>query len=86
MNRELGRLDRFLEIFPQLLLPAGRVVILAYHSLEDRRVKQSFRRWSQTNLISIMTKKPVRTGEEEARTNPRARSAKLRIAERKFAA
>ncbi len=77
VNDELGALDRLLEQLPQCLKPGGRAVIISFHSLEDRRVKQAFRvreRWE------ILTRKPVMATEEEVRNNPRARSAKLRAA------
>ncbi len=77
VNDELGALDRLLEHLPQCLKPGGRAVIISFHSLEDRRVKQAFRvreRWE------VLTRKPVMATEEELRNNPRARSAKLRAA------
>ena len=80
VNDELGTLDRFLEALPGVVKPGGRAVIVSFHSLEDRRVKQAFRdqgRWE------VLTRKPVQAGEEEVRDNPRARSAKLRAARRK---
>jgi 16S rRNA (cytosine1402-N4)-methyltransferase len=82
VNDELGELDALLAALPDLLTPGGRAVILSYHSLEDRRVKQSFRgddRWQS------LTKKPVVATAEECARNPRARSAKLRGAERRAA-
>ena len=57
-------------------------MILSFHSLEDRRVKQAFRRWQDEGRATILTRKVVRPGEEEVQTNPRARSAKLRAAEK----
>jgi 16S rRNA (cytosine1402-N4)-methyltransferase len=78
VNDELGALDRLLAALPRCLKPGGRVVIISFHSLEDRRVKQAFRdrqRWQ------ALTRKPVQASEEEVRSNPRARSAKLRAAE-----
>ena len=79
VNDELGALDRFLAALPECLRPGGRAVLISFHSLEDRRVKQAFRdrqRWK------VLTPKPVQAGEEELRQNPRARSAKLRAARR----
>ena len=79
VNDELGALDRFLAALPDCVKPGGRVVVISFHSLEDRRVKQAFRvrqHWE------VLTSKPVRPKEEEVRNNPRARSAKLRAARR----
>ncbi len=79
VNDELGALDRFLATLPSCLKPGGRAVIISFHSLEDRRVKQAFR---DRKLWQVLTKKPIQAGEEELRRNPRARSAKLRAAAR----
>jgi 16S rRNA (cytosine1402-N4)-methyltransferase len=79
VNDELGSLTRLLAALPDCLKPAGRAVVISFHSLEDRLVKQAFRdreRWQ------VLTPKPVRPKEEEIRNNPRARSAKLRAAVR----
>jgi 16S rRNA (cytosine1402-N4)-methyltransferase len=79
VNDELGALDRLLAILPKVVKPGGRAGIISFHSLEDRRVKQAFRTpgvWRQ------VTKKPVEASENEVANNPRARSAKLRVAER----
>lgn len=79
VNDELGALDRALAAAPQCLRPGGRLAVISFHSLEDRRVKEAFRadpRWR------ILTKKPLRPQEAEVARNPRSRSAKLRIAER----
>jgi len=79
VNDELGALDRFLAALPACVKPGGRAVVISFHSLEDRRVKQAFRdkqHWEN------LTRKPVRANEEELRNNPRARSAKLRAATR----
>jgi len=62
-----------------LPVPGGGVVVMAYHSLEDRVVKQTFR---GDDRVEVLTKKPVQPTEDEIRANPRARSAKLRAAER----
>lgn len=97
VNDELGALDRFLDDAWTLLRPAGRLAVLAYHSLEDRRVKDAFRRWAARCLcppalprcgcgwsrkVHILTARPVRPTAEEIATNPRARSARLRVVER----
>jgi len=79
VNDELGALDRLLAELPECLRPGGRAVLISFHSLEDRRVKQAFRdrqRWQ------VLTPKPVQAGDEEVQKNPRARSAKLRAARR----
>jgi len=82
VNAELENLEQFLDRVLAVLPPGGRVVILSFHSLEDRRVKQAFRRWQDEGRASILTRKVVRPGEEEIQINPRARSAKLRAAEK----
>ena len=82
VNAELDNLDQFLDRVLTVLRPGGRVVILSFHSLEDRRVKQAFRRWQGEGWASILTRKCVRPGDTEVQMNPRARSAKLRAAEK----
>jgi 16S rRNA (cytosine1402-N4)-methyltransferase len=82
VNDEMSALDRLLAALPPCLKPGGRAVIISFHSLEDRRVKQAFR---NREVWEILTKKPVQAGAEETRNNPRARSAKLRAARRKDA-
>ncbi len=82
VNAELENLEQFLDRVLAVLRPGGRVVILSFHSLEDRRVKQAFRRWQGEGRASILTRKVVRPGDEEVQINPRARSAKLRAAEK----
>lgn len=79
VNRELDELQRALEQLPTLLEEGGRVVILSYHSLEDRLVKRFFR---ECPLLKSLTKEPVVPSKEEVQRNPRARSARLRAAER----
>jgi len=79
VNRELENLKRFLEEVPNCLKPGGRLVVISFHSLEDRLVKQAFKNDSR---LRVLTKKPVVASKEEIRRNPRARSAKLRAAER----
>jgi 16S rRNA (cytosine1402-N4)-methyltransferase len=75
----MGALDRLLAALPECVKPGGRAVLISFHSLEDRRVKQAFR---NKEAWAILTKKPVQAGPEETRNNPRARSAKLRAARR----
>jgi 16S rRNA (cytosine1402-N4)-methyltransferase len=82
VNDELGRLDRFLSRVGRSLKPGGRVAIISYHSLEDRRVKQAFVEGERLGILKRLTKKPVVATDDETRENPRARSAKLRVAER----
>ncbi len=82
VNGELEELAASLPRAVQLLAPAGRVVVIAYHSLEDRIVKRFLR---EDERLEVITKKPLRPRSEEAERNPRARSAKLRAAERKAA-
>jgi 16S rRNA (cytosine1402-N4)-methyltransferase len=66
-----------------LLKPGGQIVVISFHSLEDRIVKDAFREGSNQDVYyRILTKKPVTASEEESGRNPRARSAKLRAAER----
>ena len=79
VNDELGALERFLTLLPDVLKPGGRAAIISFHSLEDRLVKQAFR---QKGVFEQLTRKPVQASAEEIRNNPRARSAKLRAAER----
>jgi 16S rRNA (cytosine1402-N4)-methyltransferase len=82
VNRELDDLRVLLEAAPQLLKPSGRIVIISFHSLEDRIVKDAFREGVKRGHYRLLTKKPVTPGQEEVDRNPRARSAKLRAAER----
>ena len=82
VNRELDDLKALLAGAPQILKPGGRVVIISFHSLEDRIVKDAFREGSQRGYFSVVTKKPVTATTEECDRNPRARSAKLRVAEK----
>ncbi|MDI6731023.1 MAG: 16S rRNA (cytosine(1402)-N(4))-methyltransferase RsmH [Candidatus Margulisbacteria bacterium] len=79
VNQELECLHTALEDAIDLLSPSGRIVVLSYHSLEDRIVKQTFKHAGQ---LKILTKKPVTATEEEVNLNPRAKSAKLRAAEK----
>ncbi|MDJ0601076.1 MAG: 16S rRNA (cytosine(1402)-N(4))-methyltransferase RsmH [Crocosphaera sp.] len=80
VNDELRSLERFLEKAPHWLKPGGRMGIISFHSLEDRRVKYSFR---DSLLLDVVTKKPIIPNAEEQEKNPRSRSAKLRFAQRK---
>jgi 16S rRNA (cytosine1402-N4)-methyltransferase len=84
VNRELDGLDRFLESAARRLRAAARLVVITFHSLEDRIVKHTFRALERGGdaAVSVLTKKPIVPSDEEVRQNPRARSAKLRAAER----
>ncbi len=83
VNRESEELEQFLSRIPATLSSGGRWVVLSYHSLEDRLVKQAFQRYAAEGVLKILTKKVVQPSAEEVRTNPRARSAKMRVAERR---
>jgi 16S rRNA (cytosine1402-N4)-methyltransferase len=83
VNDELNLLEQSLPLWTQLLAPGGRIVVISFHSLEDRAVKQAFNadagnRYDAT--LRLLTKQPVTAGENEKVSNPRARSAKLRAA------
>ena len=95
VNDELGQLERFLEPAVRALRPGGRIAVIAFHSLEDRIVKHSFRRLAGScvcppavpvcvcepeRLIEVLTRRAERPGDDEVAANPRARSARLRVA------
>lgn len=97
VNDELGQLERFLAPAISALAPGGRLAVISFHSLEDRIVKHTFRRLEGKEhhgpgpmpepgdinaTIRVLTRKPIRPTEEETRSNPRARSARLRVAEK----
>lgn len=95
VNDEVGALKELLQQIPELLAPEGRVAIITFHSLEDRLVKQFFKQGSfeleeehpfenrkQVSLLKVITKKPIIPSAEEQKRNSRARSAKLRVAEK----
>jgi 16S rRNA (cytosine1402-N4)-methyltransferase len=97
VNDELGQLAAFLGRIPARLKPGARLAVISFHSLEDRMVKRSFKEFSREcrcaptapvcvcgarRLFRVLTRKPVSPTPEEAEANPRARSAKLRVAER----
>jgi 16S rRNA (cytosine1402-N4)-methyltransferase len=82
VNKELESLGLFLAKALSVLAPGGRLVILSFHSLEDRMVKQAFQGWQREGRARVLTGKVMRASEEEVRANPRARSAKLRAAEK----
>lgn len=82
VNNELENLKQALGQAIELLKPGGRIVVISYHSLEDRIVKRSFRESAKNGILKLLVKKPVLAGAEEIAANPRARSAKLRAAEK----
>jgi 16S rRNA (cytosine1402-N4)-methyltransferase len=83
VNRELDEIRALMQAAPKLLKPAARLVVISFHSLEDRIVKDSLREGAKQGTWEILTKKPVTPTQEEIDRNSRARSAKLRAAERK---
>jgi 16S rRNA (cytosine1402-N4)-methyltransferase len=82
VNRELDDLKALLEAAPRVLKPGGRLVVISFHSLEDRIVKDALREGAKQGCYRLLTKKPVTAGEEEIGRNPRSRSAKMRAAEK----
>jgi len=85
VNDELGSLGRLLEKAPELLRADGYMAVISFHSLEDRMVKMNFKENKEKGIYSILTAKPIVASDEEVRSNPRSRSAKLRIAQRTIA-
>ncbi|MGH9710350.1 MAG: 16S rRNA (cytosine(1402)-N(4))-methyltransferase RsmH [Candidatus Acidiferrales bacterium] len=83
VNREMEELGQFLNRTPATLSSGARWAILSYHSLEDRMVKRGFQELARTGDFRILTKKVVQPGEAEIQRNPRARSAKLRVMEKR---
>jgi len=82
VNREEEALGQFLSRSPVTLNPGGRLIVLSYHSLEDRVVKHEFQRLARESEFQILTKKIIQPGEAEIQDNPRARSAKMRVLEK----
>lgn len=86
VNDELAVLEKALKCYIKMMAPGGRIVVMSYHSLEDRIVKNVFRDFAKSNdeksILKIITNKPIEASNEEIIGNPRARSAKLRVAER----
>jgi 16S rRNA (cytosine1402-N4)-methyltransferase len=82
VNREEEELEQFLSRTPATLSSGGRWIVLSYHSLEDRPVKRAFQRLAREGSFRVLTKKVIVPSEEEIRSNPRARSAKMRVAEK----
>jgi 16S rRNA (cytosine1402-N4)-methyltransferase len=83
VNEEQQELDTLLSAAPDLVKPGGRIVMLTFMSLEDRKVKQAFQSLARAGRAKILTKHVVTPGEEEIRSNPPSRSAKLRAVEMK---
>jgi 16S rRNA (cytosine1402-N4)-methyltransferase len=82
VNRELDEIRALLEAAPRLLKPSGRLVVISFHSLEDRIAKDILREYAHQKIFELLTRKPVTAGQEEVDRNPRSRSAKLRAAEK----
>ena len=82
VNRELDDLKALLEAAPRVLKPGGRLVVISFHSLEDRIVKDALRDGAKQGWYRLLTKKPMTASEEEVDRNPRSRSAKMRAAEK----
>ncbi len=82
VNDEITELENMLEGAPALLAEGGRMVVISFHSLEDRCVKVAYRRWRDRSVFKVLTPHVVRPSRQEIRQNPSSRSAKLRAAER----
>jgi 16S rRNA (cytosine1402-N4)-methyltransferase len=82
VNHELDNLESLLDAVPALLKDGGRLAIISYHSLEDGRVKRDFKEKGQAGVYRVLTKKPIAPGRAEILANRRARSAKLRMAQK----
>lgn len=78
VNDEPGELDRLLQTGPELLKSGGRMVVISFMSIDDRKVKERFRELGRETRATILTRRPLEPGEEEVRRNPASRSAKLR--------
>jgi 16S rRNA (cytosine1402-N4)-methyltransferase len=82
VNNELENLETFLDAAPNALALGGKIAVISFHSLEDKLVKENFRKNHQDGIYKTITKKPLTASREEIERNPRARSAKLRIAQK----
>ena len=82
VNRELEEIGALLGKAPKLLKPDGRLVVISFHSLEDRLAKDALRAGKEAGIYEVLTRKPLTAGEEEIRRNPRSRSAKLRAGQK----
>jgi 16S rRNA (cytosine1402-N4)-methyltransferase len=83
VNNELENLEKGLNEAIDVLMPGGRIAVISFHSLEDRIVKLTFKKHKRLGTLDIITPKPLRPTEIEINSNPRSRSAKLRVAQRK---
>jgi len=83
VNRELEDLQALMDAAPDVLKKGGRLVVISFHSLEDRIVKDALRDGAKAGIFEVLTKKPLTATQEEIDRNPRSRSAKMRVAERK---
>jgi len=81
VNKELEVLEKVLDINPAVFTESARILVISFHSLEDRIVKQSFKKLEAQGIGAIVTKKPITASAEELAVNPRSRSAKLRVFE-----
>lgn len=82
VNQELENVQKGIEAAMEVLKPGGRIAVIAFHSLEDRIVKQYFREQRKAGTLTILTKKPIRAAFQETVANRKSRSAKLRVAEK----
>ena len=82
VNNELGEIQSLLKSAGSLLKPGGRLVLISFHSLEDRLVKDAFREAGRAKVFEVLTKKPIVADEQEQMRNPRSRSAKMRAAQK----
>jgi len=81
VNDEQGELDRLLDLAPGLIAAGGRMVVISFMSLEDRKVKERFRSWGREGRAEVLTKRPLTPSQKEVQDNPPSRSAKLRAVE-----
>ena len=82
VNKELEKLSEFLSKYSDYLSKGGKIIIISFHSLEDRMVKRNFKQYSEKGILKILTKKPQVASNKECESNSRSRSAKLRCAEK----
>ena len=83
VNDELGAVEEGVKKAISYLSPESRICVISFHSLEDRIIKHTFREKAASGEVTVLTKKPIYPGADEMRENPRSRSAKLRVAEKK---
>jgi 16S rRNA (cytosine1402-N4)-methyltransferase len=81
VNEEQGELERFLDLAPGLVAAGGRIAVISFMSLEDRKVKEKFRSWGREGRAEVLTKRPMAPSQKETQENPPSRSAKLRAVE-----